>query len=69
MKQKGGFLGMLIFTVGTSLLGNVFAVKGFIRAGEGTNRAGQDFLARSHPLTNLEMQRYYQKEPRFHDVY
>ena len=42
-EQKGGFLGMLLGTSGTSLLGNLSTVKGTIRAGEGTIRAGQDF--------------------------
>ena len=39
-KQKGGFLSMLLGTLGASLLGNMLAVKGAIRAGEGTIRAG-----------------------------
>ena len=42
-KQKGGFLSMLLGTLGASLLGNLLAGKGAIRAGEGTYRAGQDF--------------------------
>ena len=42
-KQKGGFLGMLLGTLGASLLGNMLAGKGVIRAGEGVIRAGQDF--------------------------
>ena len=32
-EQKGGFLSMLLGTVGASLLGNVLAGKGFVRAG------------------------------------
>ena len=39
-EQKGGFLSMLLGTLGTSLLGNMLAGKGVIRAGEGTIRAG-----------------------------
>ena len=39
--QKGGFLSMLLDTLGASLLGNLLTSKGTIRAGEGTN--GQDF--------------------------
>ena len=35
--------GMLLSTLGASLLGNLLADKGTIRAGEGTIRAGQDF--------------------------
>ena len=51
-KQKGGFLGMLLNRLGTSLLGNMLvgkgaiaarASKGTIRAGESTIRVGQDF--------------------------
>ena len=51
-EQKGGFLGMLLGTLGASLLGNLLASKGAIatsqgwgtvRAGEGTIRTGQDF--------------------------
>ena len=42
-KQKGGFLGMLIGTVGASLLGNLLAGKEVIRAGEGTIGADLEF--------------------------
>ena len=42
-EQKGAFLGMLLGTLGASLLGNLLAGKGTCRAGEGTIRAGQDF--------------------------
>ena len=60
-KQTGGFLGMLLGTLGASLLGNLFIVKGVkaeilvrelirlgegtIRSGEGTIRVGQNFFA------------------------
>ena len=37
-EQKGGFLSMLLSTLGASLLGNMLAGKGVIRAGEGTIR-------------------------------
>ena len=40
-KQKGGFLSMLLGTLGASLLGNLLAGKGIHRAGEGIVRAGQ----------------------------
>ena len=36
-EQKGGFLSMILGTLGTSLLGNMLAGKGVIRAGEGYN--------------------------------
>ena len=35
-EQKGGFLSMLLGTLGASLLGNLLTGKGTIRAGEGT---------------------------------
>ena len=38
--QKGGFLSMLLGTLGASLLGNMLAGRGVIRAGEGAIRAG-----------------------------
>ena len=41
--QKYGFLGMLLGTLGASLLGNMLARKGVNIAGEGVNRAGKDF--------------------------
>ena len=34
-EQKGGFLGMLLEILGASLLGNVLAGKGIVRAGCG----------------------------------
>ena len=42
-EQNRGFLGMLLGTLGVSLLGNLLIGKGTIRADEGTVRAGQDF--------------------------
>ena len=39
-EQKGGFLSMLLGTLGARLLGNMLAGRGIIRAGEGTIRAG-----------------------------
>ena len=45
-EQKGGFLSMLLGTLGASLLGNLLARKGFVRAcsgnkkGKGIVRAG-----------------------------
>ena len=37
---KGGFLSMLLDTLGANLLGNILAGKGANRAGEGIVRAG-----------------------------
>ena len=40
-EQTGGFLSMLLGTLGASWLGNLIAGKGIHRAGEGTVRAGE----------------------------
>ena len=37
-KQKGGFLGMLLGTLGTSLSGKILAGKGIVRAGSGNKK-------------------------------
>ena len=42
-EQKGEFFGMLLGTLGASVLGSLVAGKGIIRAGESTSRADQDF--------------------------
>ena len=55
---------MLLATLGAGLLRNLLPGTGTIRAGEGTVRAVQP-----HPLTNFEIQKYYQNEPKFNDVY
>ena len=39
-EQNGGFLSMLLGTLGASLLGNILVGKGINRAGEGVIRAG-----------------------------
>ena len=78
-EQKGEFLGMLLGTLGTSLLGIMLTGKGIVRAGYG-NKQGKtilraayghkkNFLIPPHPLTNFEIQKYYQNEPRFNGVY
>ena len=46
-EQKGGFLSMLLGTLGASLLGNLLSGKGFLRAGEGFLRAG-DGIKKNH---------------------
>ena len=66
---------MLLGTLDASLLGNMLAGKEIIRAGydskvKGTIRAGYGFstkknLVPPHPLTNFEIQKYYQNESRF----
>ena len=70
---------MFFGTWGASWLGNTLAGKGIVRAGsrnkkgKGIVRAGyknkMDFLMPPHPLTNFEIQKYYQNEPRFNSVY
>ena len=37
-EQKGGFLSMLLGTLGASLLGNLFTGKGVVRAGYGNHK-------------------------------
>ena len=49
--------------------------RGVVRAGYGNgNKKGKKdqqngFLMRPHPLTNFDIQKYYQNEPRFNGVY
>ena len=46
-EQKGGFLSMLLGTLGASLLGNLLTGKGFVRAGYGNQLKNKmDFLYR-----------------------
>ena len=75
-EQTGGFLIMLLGTLGASLLGNLLTGgKGIMRAGDGIVRAGSgskknlNSLLSFHPLTNIEISEYYKNEPRFNDVY
>ena len=69
-EQRGGFLSMLLGTLGASLLGNLLSGKGIVRAGEGVKKKNQKFsLMPFHPLTNIEINEYYKNEPRFNGVY
>ena len=75
-EQRGGFLSMLLGTLGASLFGNLLTGgKGIVRAGEGVIRAGEgvkkklNFLLPFHPLTNFEIREYYKNEPKFNCVY
>ena len=45
-EQKGGFLSMLLDTLGAGLLGNILTGKGICRAekGRGINRAGEGIV-------------------------
>ena len=40
-EQKGGFLSMLLGTLGASLLGNLWTGKGAFHAGKGVNKKGK----------------------------
>ena len=68
---------MLLGTVGAILLGNMLAEKGTLttvyRYGNGMLRTGYKlkakFLIPPHPLTNFEIQKYYQNEPRSNGVF
>ena len=75
-EQKGGFLSMLLGTLGGSLSGNLLTGgKGIMRAGDGVVCAGSgskktlNSLLPFHPLTNIEINEYYANEPRFNGVY
>ena len=69
-EQKGGFLSMLLGTLGASLLGDLLTKnlsgKGTVRAGEGIKKTA---LMPAHPLTNFEIRNYHKNEPRFNSVY
>ena len=68
-EQRGGFLSMLLGTLGASLLGNLLTGgKGVIRAGEGIKKKS-NLLIPFHPLTNFEISEYYENEPKFNGVY
>ena len=47
-KEKGGFLSMLLGTLGASLLGNILECWGINRAGEGVIRAGYGNKRQDH---------------------
>ena len=57
-EQKGGFLSMLLGTLGASLLENLV-----------TGKREDSFLMLPHSLTNFEIQRYFQSKPKFNDDY
>ena len=49
-KEQGGFLSILLGTVGASLLGNLLAGKGMVWAGSGNKKAKGIVRAGTHPL-------------------
>ena len=68
-EQKGGFLSMLLGTLGASLLGNLLSgLKGVIRQVKKLKRKS-NLLIPFHPLTHFEIREYYKNEPRFNGVY
>ena len=54
-EQKGGFLSMLLGTLGASLLGNLLTGKGINRASEGVLRAGYGRPSSSASQNNNKM--------------
>ena len=77
-EPKGGFISRLLGTLSPSLLDNKLAGrgmnrerKGIIRAGYGSKESSikKGFLIPPHHLTNFEIQKYYQNEPRFNGFY
>ena len=72
-EHKGGFLSMLLDTLGAALLGNLLPGKGTVTAGEGTVRAEEGIKKKAlippHPLTNFEIRKYYENEPRFNGFF
>ena len=60
---------MLLGALVISLLGKCQHCKGSNRAVDGLHRAGQEYLVPSHSLTNSEIWKYYQSEPKFKGVY
>ena len=71
-EQGEGFLGTLLGTLGSILLGNLLSGKGIVKGKRDCKswlwkRTG--FLIPPHPLTNFEIQKYYQIEPSFNGVF
>ena len=64
-KQKEGFLGMLLRTLGVSLLGNLLTGKGTVRAGYGARTVGyvlKKILIPPHPLKNFKINKKNKKQ-------
>ena len=59
---------MLLATLGPSLLGNMLAGKGMLRADYGSS-IKKRFWFQPHPLANFEIQKYCQNKPGFNGVY
>ena len=69
-EQKGGFLSMLLGTLGANLLGNLSTGKGIVRAGSGNDKGKGVVRAGSgKQLDFFEIQKYYENEPKFDGVF
>ena len=70
-KQEGGFLSMLLGTLGASLLGNLLTGKGLYRTGKGMCRTGQGLkkLIPFHPLKKFEIMGYFKNIKGFNGVF
>ena len=69
-EQRGGFLSMLLGTLGASSLGNLLTGgKGIVRAGEGVIRAGEGVKKETKFAVTFEISEYYKNEPKFNGVY
>ena len=57
-EQKGGFLSMLLGTLGASLWGNLLTGKGIYRAGKGkgVNRAGERIVRAGYGNNKMDFQ-------------
>ena len=51
-EQKGGFLSLLLGTLGASLLGNLLTGKEFARAGSGNNNKGKGIVRADYGSKN-----------------
>ena len=71
-EQRGGFLSMLLGTLGASSLGNLLTGKGIYRTDQGLYRTGQGLkknLIPFHPLTNFEIMDYFKDVKGFNGVF
>ena len=53
-EQKGGFLSMLLGTLGTSLLGNLLTWKGVNKKGKGIHTAGEGIVRAGEGNNNMD---------------
>ena len=70
-EKRGGFLSMLLGTLGASFLGNLLSVERalYVQAKQLKKKKKSNLLIPFHPLTNFEISEYYENEPRFNGVY